>query len=88
MGLHRLPRPPHGPDIAPCDFSLFGYLKMKLEGMFFDKPAARLAEVEEILGDISITEWVKVFNEWKDRLKRCIDAEREYLQNDEFDVDF
>jgi hypothetical protein len=28
---------------------------MKLEGMFFDTPAALFAEVEEILGDISIT---------------------------------
>jgi len=82
MGIHRLPHPPYSPDIAPCDFWLFGYLKMKLEGMFFDTPAALLAEVEEILGDISITEWVKVFDEWKDRLKRCIDAEGEYLEND------
>jgi hypothetical protein len=47
---------------------------MKLEGMFFDTPAALLAEVEEILGDISITEWIKVFDEWKDRLKQCIDT--------------
>jgi hypothetical protein len=28
---------------------------MKLEGMFSDTPAALLAEIEEILGDISIT---------------------------------
>jgi hypothetical protein len=47
---------------------------MKLEGMFFDTPEAFLAKVEEILGDISITEWIKVFDEWKDHLKRCIDA--------------
>jgi hypothetical protein len=36
---------------------------MKLEGMFFDTPAALSAEVEEILGDVSITEWFKVFDE-------------------------
>jgi hypothetical protein len=47
---------------------------MKLEEMLFDRPAAFLAEVEEILGDISIPKWVKVFDEWKDCLKRCIDA--------------
>jgi hypothetical protein len=52
---------------------------MKLEGMFFDTSAALLAEVEEILGDISITEWAKVFDEWKDRLNRCIDAKGKYL---------
>jgi hypothetical protein len=54
---------------------------MKHKGMFFDTPAALSAKVEEILGHVSITEWVKVFDEWKDRLKRCIDAEGDYLSN-------
>jgi hypothetical protein len=52
---------------------------MKFEGIFFDTPAELSAEVEEILGDISIAEWVKVFEEWKDCFKQCIDAEGEYL---------
>jgi len=56
---------------------------MKLERIFLDPLAVLLAEVEEILGDISIPEWVKVFDEWKDRLKtRCIDADGEYLSGD------
>jgi hypothetical protein len=52
---------------------------MKLERMFFDIPATVFAEVEEILRNFGICEWVRVFKKWKDRLKRCIDAEREYL---------
>jgi hypothetical protein len=54
---------------------------MKLEGMFSDARAALSAEVEEIPGDIGIAESVKVFDEWKDHLKRCIDAESEYLSS-------
>jgi hypothetical protein len=69
MGIHRLSHHPDSPNIAPCEFWLFGYVKMKLERMFFDAPTALLAEVEEIFGDIGITEWVKVFDEWKARLK-------------------
>jgi hypothetical protein len=46
MGIHRLPHLPYSRDIAPYDFWLFGYFKMKLEGMLFDTPAALLAEVE------------------------------------------
>jgi hypothetical protein len=61
---------------------------MKLKGMFFNAPAALFAEVEETLGDISITEWVKVFDERKDYLKGCIDREGEYLENNEFDASF
>jgi histone-lysine N-methyltransferase SETMAR len=79
MGTHRLLHPPYSPDIVPCDFRLFGCLKMKLEGMFFETPSALGAEVEEIPGDSSITEWLKVFDECKDRLKQCIDAEDESL---------
>jgi hypothetical protein len=60
-------------------FLAFRYLKIKLEGMLFDTPAASLAEVEEKLGAISITEWVKVSDEWKDRLKQCSDVEGEDL---------
>jgi hypothetical protein len=29
-----------------------------------------------------------VFDEWKDRLNRCIDAKGKYLWNDQFDLDF
>jgi hypothetical protein len=52
---------------------------MKLEGMLFDPPAAFLAEIEEIVGHIRITEWLEMFDEWKDPFKRWIDAEGEYL---------
>jgi hypothetical protein len=79
MTIHQLPHSPYSPDVAPCNFWLFGYLKMKLECMFFTTPAALLAEIEKIFGDIRITECVKVFDEWKSRLKRCIDTESEYL---------
>jgi hypothetical protein len=72
MGIHRLRRPPDSPETALRDVWLFGYLKMKLEGMFLNIPTALLAEVEEILGDIRIMKWAKVFHEWNDRLKRGI----------------
>jgi hypothetical protein len=42
---------------------------MKLEGMFFDAPAARSAEIEKLLGNMNIPECVNVFDEWKDHLK-------------------
>jgi hypothetical protein len=43
MGIHQLSHPLYSPDIASCNFWLFRYLKMKLEGMFFDRLAALLA---------------------------------------------
>jgi hypothetical protein len=86
-GIHGFNHPPYRPDIAPCDFSLFGYLKRKFEGMFFKSRATLLAEVEQILENTHMTEWVKMFRESKGRLKQCIDAEGEYLETDQFDDD-
>jgi hypothetical protein len=88
FGIHRLPHPHHGPDITPCDFWLFGYLKMKLGEMFFNIPAVVLTEVEEILGDISITGWAKAFDQWKGCLKGSIDGEGEYLENNNLMLTF
>jgi hypothetical protein len=51
---------------------------MKLERMFCAIPTPFVVEAEEVLGENSMTEWVRVFAEGRDRSKRCIDAEREY----------
>jgi hypothetical protein len=55
---------------------------MEFDGMFFATPGVLFAEIEEMLGAIRNPEWVNIFDEWKSRLKRCIDAEGEYPQND------
>jgi hypothetical protein len=31
-----IPHPPYSPDLAPCDFSLFPTIKLKLKGCRFD----------------------------------------------------
>jgi hypothetical protein len=30
LGFILVPQPPHSPDLAPCDFFLFGYQKQHL----------------------------------------------------------
>jgi hypothetical protein len=32
LGFILVPQPPYSPDLAPCEFFLFGYLKQQLEG--------------------------------------------------------
>jgi hypothetical protein len=73
LGIRRLPHPPYSPDLAPCDFWLFGYLKNSLEGRFFDDDMALRAAVTEILVSIEPEVFVSVFNEWKSQLQQCID---------------
>ena len=35
LHLHAAPHPPYSPDLAPCDFYLFGYLKGVISGRIF-----------------------------------------------------
>jgi histone-lysine N-methyltransferase SETMAR len=63
-GFIRMPQPPYPPDLAPCDFFLFGYLKSQLEGkIFFDENSLK-TEVERILREIPITLLCSVMEDW------------------------
>lgn len=79
LGISRLPHPPYSPDLAPSDFFLFGYLKNKLMGHHFDSEADLLSKSEKILKKISRFTLEKVFEEWIERLKLCIELEGDYL---------
>jgi hypothetical protein len=53
-GFIRVPQTLSSPDLAPCDFFLFGYLKLQLEGkIFFDENSLK-TELERILREIPI----------------------------------
>jgi hypothetical protein len=49
--VKRAPHQAYSPDLAPSDFSLFGYLKHVLAGQEFPDGEALLGAVNEILGD-------------------------------------
>jgi hypothetical protein len=59
---------------------LFGYLKGKLSGQFFETLSGLSAAVGEILADISLEIWSSVFEEWTRRLEECIQREGEYVE--------
>jgi histone-lysine N-methyltransferase SETMAR len=79
LGIRRLPHPPYSPDLAPCDFWLFGNLKTKLEGSTFTSAGQLIGKVNEIHMDIPLHEFISVFNKWKRRLVECIDTGGNYL---------
>jgi hypothetical protein len=71
-GFIRVPQPPYSPDLAPCDFFLFGYLKFQLEGRtFFDDSVKE--EVRRILMEIPVNLFHSVMDEWIQRSRRCIE---------------
>ena len=80
LGINRLVHPPYTPDLAPCDFFLFGYIKMRLEGRSYDNADNIVQEVTNIMLNISQETYLRVFQEWIRRLKACVDTKGEYVE--------
>jgi hypothetical protein len=78
-GILKLLRPPSSPDLALCDFWLFGYLKHCLEGRFFDDDVALEGSMSEIPMSIEPDMFVRVFADWKHLLQQCIDQRGDHL---------
>ena len=79
LGVVRLIHPPYSPDLAPCDFFLFGYLKMKLEGSRFKNDQEVINAVNEILKSIDRITLASVHLEWVRRLELCISMKGEFV---------
>jgi hypothetical protein len=72
-GFIRVPQLPDLPDLAPCDFFLFGYLKSQLESKrFFDENSLK-TDVERILREIPITLLCSIVEDWAHRSNQCIE---------------
>jgi histone-lysine N-methyltransferase SETMAR len=52
LGFILVPQPPYSPDLAPCGFFLFGYLKQHLEGNHLTREDQVIAAVREVLDTI------------------------------------
>jgi histone-lysine N-methyltransferase SETMAR len=44
-----IPHSPYSPDLAPCDFSLFPKMKLKLKGRYFESTEEMQAESQDVL---------------------------------------
>jgi transposase len=79
LHFKRLPHPPYSPDIAPCDFYLFGYLKEKLHGRTFFSDDEVISAVERVLKEIPIEVLCSVMEDWTRRLNQVIELAGDYL---------
>jgi hypothetical protein len=79
--MRRAPHPPYSPDLAPCDFYLFGDIKGLLAGSSFTDPDRLLFAVEEICEHIEKPGLERAFLNWMKRLRRCIETNGELVHN-------
>lgn len=74
-----VPWPPRSPDLAPCDFFLWGYLKSKV---YVDKPRTipQLKEaIRREIGAIPVEMLGDVMRNFKDRLQECVTVDGQHL---------
>ncbi|UYV63887.1 hypothetical protein LAZ67_2005888 [Cordylochernes scorpioides] len=77
-----MPQPPYSPDLAPCDFFLFPKLKRPMKGRRY----ATLDEIKtaskEELKKIFKNDFLKCFEDWKNRWHKCIISHGDYFEGD------
>ena len=78
-GIKLLPHPPYSPDLAPCDFWLFGKVKADLGGKLIEEETVRY-EWERAVRTISTSEFRATFNRWLEHHEKCIRVGGEYIE--------
>jgi len=72
--------PPYSPDLAPCDFSLFPKLKLRMKGRTFDTTEEIQEESQWVLDTFPKRDFQGCFQAWQKRWDRCIRAMRSTLK--------
>ncbi|UYV73075.1 hypothetical protein LAZ67_10001747 [Cordylochernes scorpioides] len=77
-----MPQPPYSPYLTPCDFFLFPKLKRPMKGRRY----ATLDEIKtaskEELKKIFKNDFLKCFEDWKNRWHKCIISNGDYFEGD------
>lgn len=80
QGLQQLQNPPYSPDLSPCDFFLFPRVKDSLRGRRFASAEEAADAYEEVVLQLSASDWHTCFGSWFERMQRCINACGEYFE--------
>jgi transposase len=64
LGFILVPQPPYSPDLIPCDFFLFGYLKQHLEGRHFTRKDQENAAAREVSDKIPFQTFQNTLDDW------------------------
>jgi hypothetical protein len=80
LRCRRVPHPSYSPDLAICDFYLFGRSKERLTGVFVGDAEDLRNEVMSILAEISDDQKSRAFNHWIERCEWVAEHEGDYYK--------
>ena len=85
--MNTIQQPPNSPDLAPCDFFLFGRLKKPLRGTRYSTRDEVMEKSKMALMAIPQTDYKKCFEDWIKRWHECVAVDGEYFEGDNIDYD-
>jgi len=78
-GLNVMPHPPYSPDLSPCDFWLFDYIKRNLQDE--TNKDSLFKSITKIVENIPEKEYKKTFERLIERMQLCIENKGEYFEH-------
>jgi hypothetical protein len=81
-----VPQPHCSSDLSPCDFILFPRLKNNLKGHHFGTLVNIQKSVTDELKGIPEEAFQHCYQQWKQRLHRCVAAQGNYFEGDNFQL--
>ena len=80
------PQPSYSPDLSLCDFFLFPRIKTHLKGRHFGTlDNIRKSATDELKG-IPAEAFQHCYEQWKQRLRRCVAAQGNYFEGENLDL--
>lgn len=70
--VQLLPHPPYSPDLAPCDFWLFPFLKKHLRGERYPNEKEAILAINHVLKEAPQELFVNCIDDWFRRMSKCI----------------
>lgn len=71
---------PYSSALAPCDIYLFSNVKSVLKRTYFEPVDAVKKITPNMLKELTVIDLLHVFDQWKERIQRCISANGEYIK--------
>ena len=85
-GIPVVPQLPYSPDPSPWDFFLFPKLKFHLKGRHFGRVENIEKAVTDQLKTIPVSDYQHCYEEWEQRLRKCVASQGNYLEGDKLDL--
>ena len=76
-----LNHPPYLPDLSPCDFFLFPWLKKILSGNKYTSRSSLGSDIRQCVQQIPKEDYLSAFCDWVKRLQKCVSVQGEYFKD-------